>query len=145
MKILKITEKYGEGSLTLSYHPEKVSVNALLYFLLVLFFFSCCMYSCPRSFFFFFTLFLMLLKEVLPGRAIKKCHSPLWGMSRSFLQPQKNGLWWKYFKIILKENSDVICSRASCRGWRFFQAQNRVWDSQVWLYQRKARGREHIA
>lgn len=28
----------------------------------------------------------------------------------------KEHLWWEYFKIILKENSDVISARDSCRG-----------------------------
>lgn len=29
----------------------------------------------------------------------------------------KERLWWKYFKVILKEGSDVISCRSSCREW----------------------------
>lgn len=59
---LEIIEKYGEGSLTLTHHPEKARVNTLFYFLLFFF-----LMHISLS-----TLFLMVLKGVLPGRAIKK-------------------------------------------------------------------------
>lgn len=75
LKNVKIAEKYGEGYLTLSYHPEKVSAHTLLYFLLVYFF--------PPLHIFLSMLFLMVLKGVLPGKGVKKCHSPLWDMSRA--------------------------------------------------------------
>lgn len=70
---LKMKEKYREGLLIPSYHPAKVSANTSWYFLLVLSFLLLVFLS---------MLFLMVLKGLLLGRAIKKCHSPLWGMKR---------------------------------------------------------------
>lgn len=54
---LEITAKCGEGDLPRSNHIEKAMVNILFYFFLVLL---------------LSTLFLMVLKGVLPGKAIKK-------------------------------------------------------------------------
>lgn len=89
MKNVKIAEKYGEGYLTLSYHPEKVSAHTLLYFLLVYFFF-------PIA----YILVHALLNGPERGPSWKRCKEmsqSIMGHEQSFLQPQKNGLWWKYF------------------------------------------------
>lgn len=121
---LKMKEKYREGLLIPSYHPAKVSANP------------------------FFSAACILIHALLndPERAPswksdKEMSQSIMRHEKSFLQPQKNGLWWKYFKIILKESSDVISSRLSCRGCRFFRYRTecgifRFYDT---------RGREHIA
>lgn len=96
--------------------PWKTRVNTFLCSLLFffLFFFLMCMSLS--------TLFLMVLKGNLPGRVIKKAernvivHYGAGGRASSGL---KERLWWKYFKIILKESSDVISCRSSCREWGF--------------------------
>lgn len=33
------------------------------------------------------------------------------------LPGSKDHLWWKYFKVILKESNDAISPRVPCRGW----------------------------
>lgn len=62
---IEIIEKYGEESLTLAHYPEKARVYILLYFLLFFFFFFPVHISLS-------TFFLMVLKGVLPKRAINK-------------------------------------------------------------------------